>query len=164
MVTEDDLNSLAYLKAVIKETLRLHMPAPLLTPHFSMADCNIKGYTIPSGTRVIINSWALARDPNSWESAEEFIPERFMEGGSAAAMDYKGNDYHYLPFGTGRRICPAVNFATATIEIMLVNLMYHFNWKLPIESAEGGINMTELYGGTVRRKEKLLLVPIAPQD
>ncbi|KAM3372954.1 hypothetical protein ACQJBY_019730 [Aegilops geniculata] len=164
MVTEDDLNSLAYLKAVIKETLRLHMPAPLLVPHLSMADCNIKGYTIPSGIRVIINSWALARDPSSWEHADEFIPERFMECGSAATMDYKGNDFLYLPFGTGRRICPCINFAIATIEIMLANLMYHFNWKLPVKLMEGGISMTELFGMTVHRKEKLLLVPIVPQD
>ncbi|VAH40839.1 unnamed protein product [Triticum turgidum subsp. durum] len=101
MVTEDDLDSLAYLKAAIKETLRLHMPGPLLIPHLSMADCNIKGYTIPSGIRVIINSWALGRDPSSWEHADEFMPERFMECGSAANMDYKGNDFQYLPFGAG---------------------------------------------------------------
>ncbi|VAH25099.1 unnamed protein product [Triticum turgidum subsp. durum] len=164
MVTEDDLNSLAYLKAVIKETLRLHMPGPLLIPHLSMADCNIKGYMIPSGIRVIVNSWALSRDPSSWEHADEFMPERFMECGSAAAMDYKGNDFLYLPFGTGRRICPGINFAIATIEIMLANLMYHFNWKLPVELMEGGIDMTEVFGMTVHRKEKLLLVPVVPHD
>ncbi|KAM3372952.1 hypothetical protein ACQJBY_019729 [Aegilops geniculata] len=165
IVTEDDLDSLAYLKVVIKETLRLHMPGPLLIPHLSMADCNIKGYTIPSGLRVIINSWALARDPSSWEHADEFMPERFMECGSVATMDYKGNDFQYLPFGAGRRICPGMNYATASIEIMLANLMYHFNWKLPVELMdEGGISMTELFGMTVHRKEKLLLVPVVPED
>ncbi|XBI87946.1 hypothetical protein VPH35_025958 [Triticum aestivum] len=163
MIAEDDLSSLAYLKAVIKETLRLHMPAPLLVPHLSMADCKINGYTIPSGTRAIVNSWALARDPSSWESAEEFMPERFMEGGSAATMDYKGIDFPYLPFGTGRRICPGINFAIVTIEIMLANLMYHFDWKLPSESMEAGISMTESFGVTVHRKEKLLLVPVVPE-
>jgi len=164
IVTEDELNSLAYLKAVIKETLRLHMPAPLLLPHLSMADCNIEGYTIPSGTRAIVNSWALARDPSYWENANEFMPERFMEGGSAAAMDNKGNDFQYLPFGAGRRMCPGINFASSTIEVMLVNLVYHFNWELPVELSKKGIDMTELFGVTVRRMEKLLLVPIAPQD
>ncbi|KAE8776158.1 Cytochrome P450 71C2 [Hordeum vulgare] len=164
MVTEDDLNHLAYLKAVIKETLRLHMPAPLLVPHLAMADCVINGYTIPSGTRVIVNSRAIARDPSSWESAEEFLPERFMQGGSAAAMDYKGNGFLYLPFGTGRRICPGINFAIAAIEIMLANLVYHFDWKLPPGSAERGISMTESFGLTVHRKDKLLLVPLVPQD
>ncbi|CAD6266271.1 unnamed protein product [Miscanthus lutarioriparius] len=164
MVTEDELDSLGYLKAVIKETLRLHMPAPLLVPHFSMADCNIEGYTIPSGTRAIVNSWALARDPSYWEKAEEFKPERFMEGGSATAIDNKGNDFQYLPFGAGRRMCPGANFAIANTEIMLANLVYHFNWELPMELAKKGIDMTESFGVIVRRTKKLLLVPIVPQD
>uniref|UniRef100_A0A0A9BTT8 Uncharacterized protein n=1 Tax=Arundo donax TaxID=35708 RepID=A0A0A9BTT8_ARUDO len=164
IVTEDDLSGIAYLKAVIKETLRLHAPAPLLVPHLSMADCDIEGYTIPSGTRAIVNGWALARDPSYWESAEEFMPERFMEGGSAADMDYKGNDFLYLPFGTGRRICPGINFAIATIEVMLANLMYHFNWELPSGLTGRGIDMTESFGVTVHRTEKLLLVPVLPQD
>ncbi|CAO2205438.1 unnamed protein product [Urochloa humidicola] len=164
LVTEDDLKGLAYLKAVIKETLRLHMPAPLLVPHLSMADCEIEGYTIPAGTRAIVNSWALARDPTYWEDAQEFKPERFMQGGSAAAVDYKGNDFFYLPFGTGRRICPGINFAISTTEIMLANLVYHFDWELPLELAEKGIDMTESFGVTVHRTEKLLLVPVVPQD
>ncbi|KAL6659450.1 hypothetical protein ACP70R_003490 [Stipagrostis hirtigluma subsp. patula] len=164
MVTEDDLNGMAYLKAVIKETLRLHGSAPLLVPHFSMADCNIEGYTIPSGTRTIVNAWALAMDPSYWDSPEEFMPERFMEAGSAAAMDYMGNDFLYLPFGSGRRKCPGINFAILAVEVMLANLMYHFNWKLPSELLERGIDMKESFGVTVHRIEKLLLVPVIPQE
>ncbi|WVZ72065.1 hypothetical protein U9M48_020581 [Paspalum notatum var. saurae] len=164
IVTEDDLNAMAYLKAVIKETLRLHAPAPLLAPHLSMAECDIEGYTIPSGTRVIVNAWALARDPTYWESAEKFMPERFMEGGNNVTTDYKGNDFHYLPFGTGRRICPGSSFAISGIEIMLANLVYHFNWELPPELKRRGIDMKESFGVTVHRKEKLLLVPALPQN
>ncbi|KAF8724579.1 hypothetical protein HU200_020844 [Digitaria exilis] len=165
MVTEDDLNAndMDFLKAVIKETLRLHAPAPLLAPHLSMADCDIEGYTIPSGTRVIVNAWALARDPSQWERAEEFMPERFMEDGSAFAIDYRGNYLTYLPFGTGRRICPGIRFAISSIEIMLANLVYHFNWALPLESKDKGIDMSESFGVTVHRREKLLLVPVLPQ-
>ncbi|CAL4951188.1 unnamed protein product [Urochloa decumbens] len=166
MVTEDDMNAddMAFLKAVIKETLRLHGPAPLLAPHLSMADCDIEGYTIPFGTRVIVNAWALARDPNRWESAQEFVPERFMEGGSAFATDYRGNDFAFLPFGTGRRICPGISFAISTVEIMLANLIYHFNWELPPELKDKGIDMSESFGVTVHRTEKLLLVPVLPQE
>lgn len=163
IVTEDDLmiSGMAYLKAVIKETLRLHLPGPLLVPHLSMADCDVEGYTVPSGTRVIVNGWALGRDASYWESAEEFAPERFMEGGSSAGVEYKGNDFHFLPFGTGRRICPGINFAIATVEIMLANLMYHFDWELP--EAGSVIDMAESFGLTLHRKEKLLLVPVPPQ-
>ncbi|WVZ50707.1 hypothetical protein U9M48_001939 [Paspalum notatum var. saurae] len=166
IVTEDEVKSLPYLQAVIKETLRLHMPAPLLVPHLSMADCDIEGYTIPAGTRAIVNSWALARDPSYWERAEEFMPERFMEeeGGSAAIMDYKGADFLYLPFGTGRRICPGMNFATSSVEVMLANLVCHFDWELPLELADKGIDMTESFGVTVHRTEKLLLVPVVVQQ
>ncbi|CAO2198774.1 unnamed protein product [Urochloa humidicola] len=167
IVTEDDLNAndMAYLKAVIKETLRLHAPAPLLVPHLSMADCDIEGYKIPSGTRTIVNAWALARDPNYWDSAEKFIPERFMEGGNAFGMDYRGNDFLYLPFGTGRRICPGIRFSISAIEVMLANLMYHFNWELPRESKDRGISMSESFGVIVHRTEKLLLVPVLrPQE
>ena len=86
-VEEENLATMAYLRAVVKETLRLHPPAPLLVPHLSMADCVVDGYTIPSGTRVMVNAWAISRDPESWEEPEEFMSERFMDGGSAAAID-----------------------------------------------------------------------------
>ncbi|TVU43847.1 hypothetical protein EJB05_10345, partial [Eragrostis curvula] len=165
MVTEDDIltsGGLPYMKAVIKETLRLHAPAPLLVPHLSMADCDIQGYTIPAGTRAIVNGWALARDPTFWENPEEFMPERFITNARAKAMEYNGNDFLYLPFGTGRRICPGINFAISTIEVMLANLIYHFDWKLP--PGVTTIDMTESFGVTVHRTEKLLLVPLVPQD
>ncbi|KAF8774901.1 hypothetical protein HU200_005185 [Digitaria exilis] len=142
MVMEEDLNDMAYLKAVVKETLRYHIPAPFLIPHVSMADCEVEGYMIPAGTRVMLNVWALAMDPNVWEKPEEFMPERFMEGGSAAAMDFRGNDFSFLPFGSGRRMCAGINFAMPMIELMIANLVYHFNWELPPERAGKGIDMT----------------------
>ncbi|KAJ1275649.1 hypothetical protein BS78_05G151600 [Paspalum vaginatum] len=159
MVKEEDLAGMAYLKAVVKETLRLHPPAPLLVPHQSMADCEVDGYTIPAGTRVIINSWAIGRDPGSWEEAEEFVPERFMDGGAAADVDFRGNDFQFIPFGSGRRMCPAINFGLATVSIMLANLVYCFDWELPTGMEKEDIDMTEVFGLTVHRKEKLILVP-----
>ncbi|CAL5004615.1 unnamed protein product [Urochloa decumbens] len=159
MVDEENLASMAYLKAVVKETLRLHQPAPLLLPHLSMADCVVEGYSIPSGTRVIINSWAISRDPESWEKPEEFMPERFMDGGSAAAIDFKGNDFEFLPFGAGRRICPGLNFGLATVEIMLANLVYCFDWQLPNGMEAKDVDMTEVFGLSVHPKEKLMLIP-----
>ncbi|CAM0958935.1 unnamed protein product [Alopecurus aequalis] len=159
LVEEENLAGMTYLKAVVKETLRLHPPVALLVPHMAMADCDINGYRIPAGTRVIINSWAIGRDPGSWEKPEEFMPERFIEGGAAAAVDFRGKDFHYVPFGAGRRICPGLNFGLATVEIMLANLAYCFDWELPAGMED--IDMTEVFGLTVRRKEKLMLVPKA---
>uniref|UniRef100_J3M3T8 Cytochrome P450 n=1 Tax=Oryza brachyantha TaxID=4533 RepID=J3M3T8_ORYBR len=154
IVTEKQLGNMPYLKAVIKETLRLHPSAPLLVPHFSMADCRVDGYTIPSDTRIIINAWALARDPSYWENAEEFMPERFINN---TTIDYNGNNFNFLMFGSGRRMCPGINFGIAAIEIMLASLVYRFDWELPGD--QGGIDMTETFGVSVHRKEKLLLVP-----
>ncbi|PUZ49756.1 hypothetical protein GQ55_6G004100 [Panicum hallii var. hallii] len=165
VVMEEDLSNMAYLKAVVKETLRLHPPVPLLVPHLSIADCEVNGYPVPSGTRVFVNVWSLGRDPVYWERPEEFMPERFLEGGCAVDVDMKGKDFQFLPFGSGRRICPGINFGVATVEIMLANLMYHFDWDLQdeMEGAGKGVDMTELFGLTLRRKEKLiLLVPKMP--
>jgi cytochrome P450 len=124
-----------------------------------MTDCEVDGYTIPAGTRAIINSWALGRYPGSWEKPEEFVPERFLEGGATAAVDLRGKDFQFVPFGAGRRICPGLNFGLATVEIMLANLAYFFDWELPAGVKKEDVDMAEVFGLTVRRKEKLMLVP-----
>ncbi|KAK3156656.1 hypothetical protein QOZ80_2AG0110110 [Eleusine coracana subsp. coracana] len=159
MVTEDDLTGMNYLKAVIKETLRLHPPAPLLAPHCSMTDVHINGYTVPANIPIIINAWALGRDATVWEDAEDFKPERFMDTGSDADINFKGNDFQFVPFGSGRRICPGMNFSISTLEIMLANLVYRFNWEVPAAKEKANVDMTEVFWLTVHRKEKLLLVP-----
>ncbi|URE36159.1 cytochrome P450 [Musa troglodytarum] len=135
LVREEEVSQMAYLKAVVKEVLRLHPPAPLLLPRELLEDCSIQGYSIPKKTRVFVNAWALGRDPRSWESPEEFRPERFEDG----ALDFTGNDARYVPFGAGRRICPGQNFAVAALELALANLVSRFDWELP-----GGLTREEL--------------------
>ncbi|KAE8792424.1 Cytochrome P450 71C1 [Hordeum vulgare] len=156
VVTEADISKMTYLRAVIKESLRLHPVAPLLVPHLAMIDGNIDGYMVPAETHVLINVWAIGRDSSYWEEAEEFIPERFLDEGSAAGVNFKGNDFQFLPFGAGRRMCPGINLGIATVELMLANLMYHFDWEPPLRVERKDINMTELFGLTMRRKEKLM--------
>ncbi|KAK3152838.1 hypothetical protein QOZ80_2BG0164200 [Eleusine coracana subsp. coracana] len=155
-VTEDDLAQMKYLKLVIKETLRLHPPAPLLIPRESMESCNILGYHVPKGTTVLVNAWAIARDPKYWEDAEEFKPERFESG----TIDFKGMDYEYIPFGAGRRICPGMAFAMSNMELVLAALLYHFDWKLTAGLKPSELDMTEEMGITVRKKNDLYLHPI----
>ncbi|VAI26395.1 unnamed protein product [Triticum turgidum subsp. durum] len=110
---------------------------------------------------LIVNAWALARDPSHWERAEEFYPERFLQEGRDAEVDMYGKDIRFVPFGAGRRICAGATFAIATVEVMLANLIYHFDWELPSEMEAIGakVDMSDQFGMTLRRTERLHLVP-----
>ncbi|OAY75935.1 Cytochrome P450 71A1 [Ananas comosus] len=153
-VREEDLASMPYLKAVIKETLRLHPPGPLLVPRELMQDTKMQGYDIPKKTRVFVNVWAIGRDPGVWEDPEEFKPERFFGN----SIDFKGQDYELLPFGGGRRVCPGIGFAVVVIELALANVVHRFDWELPNEMRGEELDMDEVFGQTVRRKNSLQLV------
>ncbi|OEL25661.1 Premnaspirodiene oxygenase [Dichanthelium oligosanthes] len=153
IITETDLRAsdLKYLKFVMKETLRLHPPAPLLVPRESIEACEISGYMIPAKARVIVNSWAISRDPKYWEDAEEFKPERFQE----VALDFFGSNYEYTPFGSGRRMCPGYNYGLASMELTLAQLLHSFDWSLP--DGMDQVDMSEAPGLGVRRKTPLLM-------
>ncbi|XP_022725705.1 cytochrome P450 71B37-like [Durio zibethinus] len=157
-VTESDLDQLQYLKMVIKETLRLHPPAPLLIAREAMSQFKINGYNIYPKTVIQINAWAIARDPKYWNNPEEFSPERFID----SSVDFKGQHFEFLPFGGGRRGCPGLYMGTVTSELLLANLLYCFDWKLPGGMKEADLNMEELAGHclTLLKKTPLLLVPI----
>ncbi|CAN6246902.1 unnamed protein product [Urochloa humidicola] len=155
-LTEDDLAQMKYLKLIIKETLRMHPPAPLLLPREARESCRILGYDVPKGTTVFVNAWAIGKDPKYWDNPKEFNPERFECG----TIDFKGLDFEYIPFGAGRRICPGMVFAQSNIELMLATLLYHFDWKLMDGLKPSDLDMTEDIGLTVRKKKDLLLHPI----
>ncbi|XP_020993979.1 phenylacetaldehyde oxime monooxygenase CYP71AN24-like isoform X2 [Arachis duranensis] len=156
MIEENDLNQMKYMKCVIKETLRLHPPGPLLIPRETANSVEIKGYHIPKKVTVYINSYAIHRDPKLWDNAEEFIPERF-EGNQQA--DYKGIGFQLIPFGIGRRACPGVSFAVASLEYVMANLLYLFDWKVPNNNG-ALIDMSELSGLTISKKHPLYLEPM----
>ncbi|XP_015056279.1 premnaspirodiene oxygenase-like [Solanum pennellii] len=151
---EDVIEELKYLKQVVKETLRLHPPVPLLVPRECREETNINGYTIPLKTRVMVNVYAMGRDPKYWEDAESFIPERF-EGSS---VDFMGNNFEYLPFGAGRRMCPGMSFGLINVYLPLAKLLYHFDWKLPHGVKPKDVDMTEFSGITAARKSELYLI------
>lgn len=157
-ITESDMDQLQYLKLVIKETLRLHPPGPLLLPRQTISHCNVLGYDINPKTLLQVNVWAIGRDSKYWNKPEEFFPERFVDN----SVDFKGQNFEFLPFGGGRRICPGIQMGTLTVELALANLLYHFNWKLPNGMKEGDLNMEESTGQSLTncKKTPLLLVPI----
>jgi cytochrome P450 len=155
-VDESCIDELKYLKAIIKEVLRLHPPGPLLIPRESGQACEIDGYHIPIKSRVIINAWAIGMDPKYWTDPDKFYPERFID----SSVDFKGTNFEYIPFGAGRRICPGMNYGMANVELALALLLYHFDWKLPNGMKNEDLDMTELFGAAVVRKDDMYLIPI----
>nr|QWK52268.1 cytochrome P450 71B10-1 [Isatis tinctoria] len=156
IISLDETDQLNYLKMVIKETWRLHPVSPLLVPREVTSEFKINGYTIHPKTRLHVNTWAIGRDPEIWKDPEEFIPERFMD----SDIDVKGQHFELLPFGGGRRICPAMYMGATTVEFGLANLLYQFDWKLPEGVEVENIDMDEAFGLTAHRKHDLLLVPV----
>ncbi|KAL5544051.1 hypothetical protein UlMin_007835 [Ulmus minor] len=151
-ITEDDLEKMQYLKQVLKETLRLHPPIPLLIPRLATKDTKIKGYDIPAKFRVFINAFCIGRDPNSWDKADEFEPERFLN----SDIDFKGHNFELIPFGAGRRGCPGINFAVSVIETCLATVVHKFDWELDGEAREKGLDVDEATGLSIQRKFPLM--------
>ncbi|KAL0402444.1 UNVERIFIED_CONTAM: Premnaspirodiene oxygenase [Sesamum latifolium] len=155
-VNEAYFDELKYLKLVIKETLRLHPPGALTLPRESKERSEINGYEIPARTRVLVNMWAIGRDPEYWEDAESFKPERFLK----KQVDFRGNCLEFIPFGAGRRICPGISFAIAQVELALAMFLYHFDWILPNGMKPEEMDMTEFSGVSARRNTNLYIIPI----
>ncbi|CAO2169869.1 unnamed protein product [Urochloa humidicola] len=151
---ESMLEELHYTRMVIKESMRLNPVVPMLAPHLCRETCEIAGFEIKEGTRVMINAWAMARSPEYWKDAEKFKPERFEDG----TIDYKTTQFEYMPFGSGRRRCPGDTFGLATLEILVVRLLYYIDWSLPSGMRPADVDMDMIVGLTARRKNQLHLV------
>ncbi|ONI02892.1 hypothetical protein PRUPE_6G227000 [Prunus persica] len=138
LVKEHDISKLPYLQSIISETLRLYPAAPILLPHFSTDDCAIGGYKVPRGTMVLVNAWAIHRDPKLWDDPQSFIPERFGSGYDLSSQ--------LMPFGLGRRSCPGSGLAQRTLGLTLGSLIQCFDWA---RISEKEIDMTEGKGFTM---------------
>uniref|UniRef100_A0ACD5Z7L8 Uncharacterized protein n=1 Tax=Avena sativa TaxID=4498 RepID=A0ACD5Z7L8_AVESA len=163
-VTEDSLGNLHYLRLVIKEALRLHPAAPLLVPRECRSSCEVLGFDVPQGAMVLVNAWAIGRDPAHWDAPEEFVPERFEvqvdANDGAGRRDFKGTDFEFVPFGAGRRMCPGMAFGLAHIELALAALLFHLDWELPDGRIPEEMDMTEAAGITARLRSDLLVIAV----
>ncbi|CAK9173160.1 unnamed protein product [Ilex paraguariensis] len=154
MVEESHLQKLLYMDAVVKETFRLHPPLPFLVPRRPSQSCIVGGYTIPKDSNVFLNVWAMHRDPQFWEDPLEFKPERFLN--CNGEWDYSGNNFQYLPFGSGRRICAGIPLAERTLKYVLASFLHLFQWKLP-EGEE--LELSERFGIVIKKKTPLIAIP-----
>ncbi|KAJ9706646.1 hypothetical protein PVL29_001895 [Vitis rotundifolia] len=132
MLKDSDLRKLPYLQACLKETLRLHPPGPFLLPHLAVESCKVMNYTIPKDAQVLVNAWAIGRDPMSWEDPLVFKPER---------------------------ICPGLPMAVKLIPLVLASWIHFFDWSLPNGGDPKDIDMSEKYGTNIRKEPPLLLIP-----
>lgn len=155
MVDESDLEKLEYLNMVVKENLRLHPVAPLLIPHAAIEDCTVNGFHIPKKSRVMVNVWAVGRDPSAWTDPDKFIPERFV----GSTIDLRGRDFQLLPFGSGRRGCPGMHLGLTVVHLVVAQLVHCFDWELPDNMLPTELDMTEEFGLTVPRAKHLLAIP-----
>ncbi|GKV39406.1 hypothetical protein SLEP1_g47173 [Rubroshorea leprosula] len=153
IVEETDLGKLTFLDLVVKETFRLHPAVPLLLPHESTEDITVNGYDIPKKSRILVNAWAIGRDPVAWsENAEEFFPERF----TGRDIDVRGHDFQLIPFGSGRRGCPGMQLGILTVKYVLAQLVHCFDMELADGMLPSGLDMTEKFGLTLPRANPLL--------
>ncbi|CAI0409396.1 unnamed protein product [Linum tenue] len=86
---ESGVPRLPYLQAVVKETFRLHPAVPLLLPRKAGVDVEICGFTVPKGAKILVNVWAIGRDPMTWENPNSYMPERFL----GSKVDAKGEQF-----------------------------------------------------------------------
>ncbi|XP_052175560.1 iridoid oxidase-like [Diospyros lotus] len=154
-VEENDMDQLPYLQAVVKETFRLHSPAPLLVPRKTLEDLNYMGYFIPKSTQVIVNAWAIGRDPDHWEDPSSFRPERFL----GKNTEYKGQHFDLIPFGSGRRMCVGLPLAHRTVPLALAALLHSFEWELDSSVTPETMDMSERIGITLRKLTPLKAKP-----
>ncbi|MBA0669643.1 hypothetical protein Goklo_029774 [Gossypium klotzschianum] len=146
-----------YLDMVVKETLRLYPVTPMLIPRDSMEDIVIDGCYIPKKSRVIVNVWAIGKDPNVWSNnVEEFFPKRFVNRN----IELHGHDFKLIPFGSGCRLCPGRKLALITVKLILAQLVHCFDWELPGGMSPNELDMTEKFSSMLPRKNNLCAKPI----
>ncbi|KAH9621105.1 hypothetical protein KSS87_022904 [Heliosperma pusillum] len=149
-VSDSDLPNLPYLQAIVKETLRVHPPGPLLSwARLAVHDTHIGTHFIPAGTTAMVNMWAITHDEKIWSNPEEFNPERFME----EDVPIMGSDLRLAPFGAGRRVCPGKAMGLATAQLWLAQMLQNFKW---VASEEHGVDLTECLKLSMEMKRSLV--------
>ena len=154
---ESDINNLIYLQAIVKETLRLYPPGPLSGPREFSENCTLGGYQVIKGTRLITNLWKIQTDPSVWLDPLEFKPERFLT--THKVVDVRGNHFELLPFGSGRRKCPAISFGLQMVHFTLASFLHSFDILNPTPDV---VDMSEAFG-TTNSKATPLEILIKPR-
>ena len=155
IVQEFHLSNLKYLDAVVKETFRLHPPVPLLVVRCPNESCNVAEYTVPKGANVYVNVWAIHRDPQYWDNPLEFNPDRFLSvDDGTTKFDYNGYNPNFIPFGSGRRMCPGVPLGEKMLVYFLASMLHSFDWTLP----NGELELSDKFGIVLKKNRPLIAI------
>jgi geraniol 8-hydroxylase len=155
LIQESDIPELPYLRAIVKEAMRIHPVLPLLLPRKVETDVEVCGYTVPKGSQVLVNAWAIGKDPSIWKNPTTFMPERFLE----SEVDVRGQDFELIPFGAGRRICPGLPLAIRMVPVVLGSLINSFDWKLEGGIAPEELDMEDKFGLSLQKAQPLRAIP-----
>jgi cytochrome P450 len=147
-VEHSDVGRLPYLRAVIRETLRLHPVVPLV-PNEAEQTVKVHGHTVPKGCTVLVNIWAVHRDAGVWPEPDRFVPERFLQPRHEDTGFVGTTEFEFIPFSAGRRACLGLPLATRMLHAMLGSLLHRFDWALQREAMENGVDMSESLGVTM---------------
>ncbi|XP_071975428.1 cytochrome P450 2U1 [Engystomops pustulosus] len=136
-----DKIQMPFTEATIMEVQRMTVVVPLSVPHMASENTVFQGYTIPKGSVVLANLWAVHRDPKVWEKPNEFNPSRFLdEHGQILKKEA------FIPFGIGRRVCMGEQLAKMELFLMFVNLLQSFSFSFASDtfqpSLEGRFGLT----------------------
>jgi cytochrome P450 family 78 subfamily A len=150
-VSDADVARLPYLQRVVKETLRVHPPGPLLSwARLAVDDAHVGGHLVPAGTTAMVNMWAIARDPSIWPEPDAFRPERFED----EDVSVLGGDLRLAPFGAGRRVCPGKTLALATTHLWLAQLLHRFEWV----PTTAGVDLSERLNMSLEMEKPLVCI------
>ncbi|XP_059644978.1 cytochrome P450 78A5 [Cornus florida] len=153
-VSDSDLPHLPYLNAIVKETLRMHPPGPLLSwARLAIHDTHVGEHFIPAGTTAMVNMWAISHDERVWSEPNEFKPERFME----EEVPIMGSDLRLAPFGSGRRVCPGKAMGLATVQLWLAQLLQNLKWV----ASDNGVDLSECLKLSMEMKHPLVCKAVA---
>ncbi|CAI0429801.1 unnamed protein product [Linum tenue] len=161
-VNESDIPNLTYLQTIVKETLRLYPPSPLSGPRVFTEDRMVHGYRVRKGTQLITNIWKIQRDSHVWADPLEFRPERFL--GRNEQLDFKAHQsFEFMPFGSGRRICPGMAFGMEMVNLVLAGFLHAFEIR---RSGDELVDMTGRRGLTTVKASRLeiLASPRLPRE
>ncbi|KAG7942874.1 hypothetical protein I3843_15G009100 [Carya illinoinensis] len=158
-VTEAEVAKLTYLQSVVKESLRVHPPGPLLSwARLSKSDVRLSNkMVIPANTTAMVNMWAIAHDPNVWEDPLVLKPERFLINQGGVDFDVRGGDLRLAPFGAGRRVCPGRNLALMTVSLWVAKLVNNFKW---VQDMANPVDLTEILKLSCEMKNPLRAMAI----